>query len=137
MRIRTLHTVVTREDLGAASEYLAYEEDGATKVVPLERDCTRLGRSLAADVRLDDASVSPRHALIVRQSDGVRVLDDRSLDGIFVNGARVDGRALEDGDEIAVGRYRMRFGRAREATSSSDWRSPEPAATSSQTPRAA
>ena len=68
-----------------------------------------IGRSLAADVRFDDPTVSRRHALIVRQADGVRVLDDRSLNGVFVNGERVEWRALADGDEIVVGRYRLHF----------------------------
>jgi pSer/pThr/pTyr-binding forkhead associated (FHA) protein len=39
----------------------------------------------------------------------VRLLDDRSLNGVFVNGARVDGKVLHDGDEIIVGRYRLAF----------------------------
>jgi len=69
----------------------------------------RVGRSLAADVRFDDPTVSRRHALIVRQPDGVRVLDDRSLNGVFVNGERVDWRGLRDGDEIVVGRYRLTY----------------------------
>ena len=56
------------------------------------REWTRIGRSLAADVRFDDPTVSRRHALIVRQADGVRVLDDRSLNGVFVNGERVEWR---------------------------------------------
>src|SRR5205809_882575 len=54
-------------------------------------------------------TVSRRHALIVRQADGVRVLDDRSLNGVFVNGERVEWRVLTDGDEIVVGRYRLHF----------------------------
>ena len=45
----------------------------------------------------------------MRQPDGVRVLDDRSLNGVFVNGERVEGRVLEDGDEIVVGRHRLSF----------------------------
>ena len=73
------------------------------------REWTRVGRSLAADVRFDDPTVSRRHALIVRQADGVRVLDDRSLNGVFVNGERVEWRVLRDGDEIVVGRYRLHF----------------------------
>ena len=73
------------------------------------REWTRVGRSLAADVRFDDPTVSRRHALIVRQADGVRVLDDRCLNGVFVNGERVEWRALPDGDEIVVGRYRLHF----------------------------
>ena len=60
-------------------------------------------------MRFDDPTVSRRHALIVRHPDGVRLLDDRSLNGVFVNGARVDGKALKDGDEIIVGRYRLAF----------------------------
>jgi pSer/pThr/pTyr-binding forkhead associated (FHA) protein len=60
-------------------------------------------------VRFDDPTVSRRHALIVRQADGVRVLDDRSLNGVFVNGERVEWRVLADGDEIVVGRYRLHF----------------------------
>ncbi|HZC29764.1 MAG TPA: FHA domain-containing protein, partial [Gaiellaceae bacterium] len=80
-----------------------------TDRAPLEREWTRVGRSLAADVRFDDPTVSRRHALIVRQADGVRVLDDRSLNGVFVNGERVEWRVLSDGDEIVVGRYRLHF----------------------------
>jgi FHA domain/Zinc-ribbon containing domain len=90
-------------------EYLVYEESGQWLTVALTREWTRIGRSLAADVRFDDPTVSRRHALIVRQPDGVRVLDDRSLNGVFVNGARIEGQKLEDGDEILVGRYRLSF----------------------------
>ena len=90
-------------------EYIVYEESGELTVVPLTREWTRVGRSLAADVRFDDPTVSRRHALIVRQPDGVRVLDDRSLNGVFVNGERIEWRVLKDGDEILVGRYRLGF----------------------------
>ena len=98
-----------REQLEQPGEYLCFEEGGELRTVPLTREWTRIGRSLAADVRFDDPTVSRRHALIVRHPDGVRLLDDRSLNGVFVNGARVDGKALRDGDEIVVGRYRLSF----------------------------
>jgi predicted nucleic acid-binding Zn-ribbon protein len=101
--------VEVREQLEQPGEYLAYEEDGETAVMALTHEWTRVGRSLAADVRFDDPTVSRRHALLVRQPDGVRVLDDRSLNGVFVNGERIEWRMLEDGDEIVVGRYRLRF----------------------------
>jgi pSer/pThr/pTyr-binding forkhead associated (FHA) protein/DNA-directed RNA polymerase subunit RPC12/RpoP len=98
-----------RRQLDAPGEYLCYEETGELRTVALTREWTRIGRSLAADVRFDDPTVSRRHALIVRHADGVRLLDDRSLNGVFVNGARVDGQTLKDGDEIIVGRYRLSF----------------------------
>lgn len=98
-----------RSELDDAGAFLAYEESERTVVVPLTREWTRIGRSLAADVRFDDPTVSRRHALVVRQADGVRVLDDRSLNGVFVNGERVEWSVLSDGDEIVVGRYRIYF----------------------------
>jgi pSer/pThr/pTyr-binding forkhead associated (FHA) protein len=101
-----------RAQLTEPGQYLVYEESGPPaqrSIVPLEKEWTRVGRSLAADIRFDDPTVSRRHALIVRQPDGVRVLDDRSLNGVFVNGERVEWRALRDGDEIVVGRYRLQY----------------------------
>ena len=98
-----------RAKLEEPGQYLAFERDGRTETIALRREWTRVGRSLAADVRFDDPTVSRRHALIVRQADGVRVLDDRSLNGVFVNGERVEWRELADGDEIVVGRYRLTF----------------------------
>ncbi len=98
-----------REALSEPGEYVFYEDGEEIKAVALTREWTRIGRSLAADIRFDDPTVSRRHALVVRQADGVRVLDDRSLNGVFVNGERIEWRALNDGDEIVVGRYRLMF----------------------------
>ena len=102
-----------RERLESPGQYLAWADGDQVRIVALDREWTRVGRSLAADVRFDDPTVSRRHALIVRQADGVRVLDDRSLNGVFVNGERVEWRVLSDGDEIVVGRYRLHFLEAR------------------------
>jgi pSer/pThr/pTyr-binding forkhead associated (FHA) protein len=98
-----------RELIEQPGEYLCFEENGELRTVPLTREWTRIGRSLAADVRLDDPTVSRRHALIVRHAEGVRLLDDRSLNGVFVNDTRVESKILEDGDEIIIGRYRLRM----------------------------
>ena len=98
-----------RTRLNEPGQYLLYTDGESPRAMRLAREWTRIGRSLAADVRFDDPTVSRRHALIVRQADGVRVLDDRSLNGVFVNGERVEGRALAAGDEIVVGRYRLVF----------------------------
>ena len=98
-----------RTSISEPGQYVAFQDAGGSRTVALTREWTRIGRSLAADVRFDDPTVSRRHALIVRQADGVRVLDDRSLNGVFVNGERVEWRTLEDGDEIVVGRYRLHF----------------------------
>jgi pSer/pThr/pTyr-binding forkhead associated (FHA) protein len=98
-----------RDGLTVPGKYLAYEDSGRRIVAPVSREWTRIGRSLSADVRFDDATVSRRHALVASQADGVRVLDDRSLNGIYVNGQRVDWAPLSDGDEIAIGRHTIHF----------------------------
>jgi pSer/pThr/pTyr-binding forkhead associated (FHA) protein len=98
-----------RAGLTVPGRYLAYEDSGRRVVAPVSREWTRIGRSLSADLRFDDATVSRRHALVVSQDDGVRVLDDRSLNGIYVNGNRVDWAPLTDGDEITVGRHTIFF----------------------------
>ena len=99
----------TRSGLSEPGKYLAYEESGRQIVCPLAQEWTRIGRSLAADVRFDDATVSRRHALVVSQAEGVRVLDDRSLNGVYVNGERVEWAPLADGDEITIGRHSIFF----------------------------
>jgi pSer/pThr/pTyr-binding forkhead associated (FHA) protein len=98
-----------RAGLTVPGKYLAYEDAGRRVVAPVSREWTRIGRSLSADIRFDDATVSRRHALVVNQADGVRVLDDRSLNGVYVNGRRVEWSVLSDGDEILVGRHSIWF----------------------------
>ena len=86
---------------------LAFNLDGRHMTRELPLGWTRIGRSAAADVRLDDPTVSRRHALIVRTAEGLRALDDRSLNGLFVNGRRVEWARLSDGDELEIGRFRL------------------------------
>jgi hypothetical protein len=98
-----------RESLHAGSRHLVCREhDGEVLDFEIEPGWTRIGRSVSADFRLDDPSVSRRHALIVSEpGEPLRVLDDRSLNGIFVNGDTVEWGTLADGDELTIGRYRL------------------------------
>jgi DNA-directed RNA polymerase subunit RPC12/RpoP len=98
-----------REALPSTGDYLAYEDGERVHVVPLQDGWTRVGRSLSAHVRFDDPTVSRRHALVYRDEDQARVLDDRSLNGVFCNGERVDLAELDDGDEVAIGRFHVYF----------------------------
>lgn len=83
-------------------------DGGEIHVFPIERGWTRIGRSPTADLRIDDPSVSRRHALVVAEPGKVlRVLDDRSLNGVFVNGEAVEWAPLRDGDQLTVGRFSL------------------------------
>ena len=68
-----------------------------------------MGRGLQADVVLEDRSVSRRHADVTCRAGEVVLLDDRSLNGIHVNGQRVSEATLRHGDEILIGRIAVRY----------------------------
>jgi hypothetical protein len=99
----------TRVALTEPGGYLAFEADGQITVCGLRDGWTRVGRSLSAQIRFDDPTVSRRHALVHREEGSVRILDDRSLNGLFVNGDRVDWHQLADGDRITIGRFDLHF----------------------------
>ncbi len=80
-----------------------------TLLIPLQPGVTHVGRGLAADLRLDEASVSRRHAILLQRRSGVRVLDDRSSNGTFVNGRRIAQADLSDGDVLVLGRVVLRY----------------------------
>ena len=95
-----------------AEAYLVPEQEGEERI-PLIGSDVLLGqdRSLAS-VRLEDASVSPIHARLIRQADGGYVLRDQgSIAGTWLNAEQVptEGRRLRHGDRIHLGRVAFRF----------------------------
>ena len=97
-----------RADLAGSGPHLAWEEGGEIKTVPIAEGWAKIGRSSCAEIRLDDPTVSRRHALLVRTDEGsLKALDDRSLNGLFVNGERTEWTSLADGDELEIGRFRL------------------------------
>src|SRR5215217_924363 len=86
----------------APGRYLAIP-DGEEVVVARLGGITHIGRGPSADVVLDDASVSRRHALVVERGGEAVIADDRSRNGLFVNGRRVRQATLHNGDEVQLG----------------------------------
>lgn len=82
---------------GAGSRYL------------LDRDETTIGRHPDAHVLLDDVTVSRDHARVRRSGRGFAVSDRASLNGTYVNGERIEERALVTGDEVQVGRFKLLY----------------------------
>ena len=75
----------------------------------LDADVTTVGRHPEADIFFDDVTVSRRHAEITRTGTSFELVDQRSLNGTYVNGERVDRSALVDGSELRVGKFRLNF----------------------------
>jgi pSer/pThr/pTyr-binding forkhead associated (FHA) protein len=93
----------------APGRYLAIEDAGEVVLMPVHAEVVRVGRSPANDIVLDDASVSRRHALLTLRGERTVILDDRSLNGIQVNGTRVSEAALKDGDIVLLGHVTLRY----------------------------
>lgn len=69
-----------------------------------------IGRSSDCDIVLDHVSVSRRHAVIRRRGDGWVLADQRSANGVMLNGAAVNGEArLREKDVIAITNSKLIF----------------------------
>jgi hypothetical protein len=89
--------------------YIEVQGPDQTLLIPLSGEVLHIGRGLTAGLHLDDSSVSRRHAILVPRSQGARILDDRSSNGTFVNGRRVQQVELRNGDVIVLGRVMLRY----------------------------
>jgi pSer/pThr/pTyr-binding forkhead associated (FHA) protein len=106
---RDRRQAVPATDAPAPGRYLELDDGDERLLLPLQPGTTHVGRSFAAGVRLDDQSVSRRHAIIHQRPGGSRILDDRSANGTFVNGRRVTEAELVDGDVVVLGRVVLTY----------------------------
>lgn len=75
----------------------------------LDVELTKAGRSVDADIFLDDVTVSRDHAHFIKDADGFLVRDAGSLNGTYVNRESVSEARLAAGDEVQIGKYRLTF----------------------------
>jgi pSer/pThr/pTyr-binding forkhead associated (FHA) protein len=92
----------------APGRYFAIPDGDEVVVLPLG-GLTRIGRRVTADIVIDDTTVSRRHALVLERGGAPVIADDRSLNGVYVNGRRVREARLHHGDEVQIGDRVMRF----------------------------
>ena len=83
-----------RAEIERIGPFLAFEdEDGEVSTIPVPEGWTRIGRSITADIRLDDPTVSRRHALIVKTDEGE--LDVQDLLGHYADELRATDQDTE------------------------------------------
>ncbi len=100
------------DEVGVKGPALAVRSGGGRvgETFDVGPDRTLIGRSPECDVFLDDVTVSRKHAVLARRDDGGFSIEDQgSLNGTFVNRARIESARLEDGDELQIGKYRLTF----------------------------
>ncbi len=68
-----------------------------------------IGRTPGVDLQLSDQSVSRRHVELVQGDKGVLLRDLGSGNGTKVNGEKIAEKILEHGDEIHIGKTKLKF----------------------------
>jgi pilus assembly protein CpaF len=89
------------------------------KIERFDGDEVTIGRIQGNHLVLPNPTVSSRHARVYRDNGSWMVADQKSTNGTFVNGVKIEvPRTVTENDEIAVGEFRIRvsFGAAGDAT---------------------
>lgn len=81
----------------------------AVHEVPLDQPRVTLGRAAGNDIRLDDATVSGKHAIFEVVGDAVFVEDLGSTNGTVLSGQKVQRHRLHHGDVLRVGQHDVKF----------------------------
>ncbi|WP_406815709.1 ATP-binding cassette domain-containing protein [Mycobacterium sp. M23085] len=69
----------------------------------------KIGRANDNDIVIPEVLASRHHATLVPTPSGTEIHDNRSINGTFVNGARVDSAVLHDGDVVTIGNIDLVF----------------------------
>ncbi len=78
------------------------------KVVPVGSRPVTIGRSPDNDLPVDNLAVSNHHAKVYFEAGRMVVEDLDSLNGTFVNDLRVERATLHDGDNIHIGKHKIK-----------------------------
>jgi pSer/pThr/pTyr-binding forkhead associated (FHA) protein len=105
---RTLRHLITVSQ-ASPGPYVAFESRDGMRLFRLAKGATTIGRALVAQIRLDDGHISRRHATLTYDGRGTQLLDNRSLNGTWVNGERVVSTSLRSGDLIEIGPLVARY----------------------------
>ncbi|MGD9619839.1 MAG: FHA domain-containing protein [Mycolicibacterium sp.] len=70
----------------------------------------KIGRAGDNDIVIPDVLASRHHATLIPAADGTaEIRDNRSINGTFVNGARVETARLTEGDTVTIGNVDLVF----------------------------
>lgn len=69
----------------------------------------KIGRATDNDIVVPDVLASRHHATLVPTAGGTEIVDNRSINGTFVNGVRVESELLREGDTVTIGNIDLVF----------------------------
>lgn len=91
------------------AEIIVKYDDKVIERVVIDKRRVSIGRTKENDIVLENRGVSRKHAVIEFNDSGAVLIDNESLNGIFLNDRRVTEEALRENDEITIGKYCLIF----------------------------
>lgn len=79
------------------------------RTTPAPAGAVKIGRATDNDIVIPDVLASRHHATLIPLPGGTEIRDERSINGTFVNGTRVDSAVLHDGDVVTIGNVDLVF----------------------------
>jgi len=112
----TLEVTVSRDMRGLVDEaakqqalLIVLSEPRLGSRVLLTESPVEIGRGATGGLMLDADSVSRRHARVEWTGANHRIVDTGSTNGTFVNGSRIQGHELRDGDRVQIGKVLLKY----------------------------
>lgn len=79
------------------------------KEFKLDKETLTIGRKPANDIHIDNLAVSGNHAKIFTILNESFIEDLDSTNGTFVAGNKISKHALQDGENIVIGKYELKY----------------------------
>ena len=68
-----------------------------------------IGRDPNNDIQIDNIAISRKHARIVKNPNDYIIEDMNSVNGIFIDGKKINKKFLKTNDEIIIGKYSLQI----------------------------
>jgi pSer/pThr/pTyr-binding forkhead associated (FHA) protein len=90
-------------------EIIVKYEDKIIERIVSEKKRMTIGRTNDNDIVLENRGVSRRHAQIEFNDNAAVIIDNESLNGVFINNRKITEELLRDNDVITIGKYSLTY----------------------------
>ncbi len=79
------------------------------KEYPLDRGVLTIGRESDSDIHIDNHAASDKHAKVLTILNKSFIEDLNSTNGTYINGHKITGHALQNGDAVFIGEHELKY----------------------------
>jgi len=83
--------------------------DNVIQTFELGQEPAKIGRARDNDIIVENLSVSRHHATIQFEDGKYLLIDNKSANGVFVNGVKINRAELADNDIVSIGKHRLHY----------------------------